>query len=109
MAEKVNVQVVPTAVTVSALARFGRTVLQLVVSFGLTIPIILNTPGVSGNAVLVKDLGIAGTVIATVVAIQNGLEKKGIITTLGGKPAVTIPVDVAPSTPLPVPEMKHPL
>lgn len=90
MAQKVNIVANVGSVALTPLARIVRTVFQIVVSIGLAIPIILNTPGVSGNAVIVKDLTILGGLVATVTAIMNALEGSGLIPVIGGKPAAPI-------------------
>ena len=102
--QKVSIPAAVTTVSLTPLARVVRTVLQIVISVGAAIPIILNTPAVAGNAVLVKDLGIVGAIIAFVSVLQNTLENLGIIPVLGGTPAAALSTNVT-TTPRQVPSL----
>ena len=86
MTQKVNTPTSVTSVTLTPLARVVRTVIQVVLAVGAAIPTILNTPLVSGNAGLTKDVLILGGWITAITALQNVLEHAGILPVIGGKP-----------------------
>lgn len=92
--QRINVSANVLSVSFTPFARVMRTLIQILVSVSMAIPIILNTPGVSGNVSLIKDLGILGGLIAAVTAIWNALESYGFIPAAGGKPATPIVADV---------------
>lgn len=95
MSQKINIVANVTAVTITPITRVLRTLFQIVVSVGIAIPVILNTPGVAGNAIIVKDLTILGGLVAVVTAIMNGLESSGVIPVVGGQPASLIVPEVS--------------
>ena len=103
--QKVNVVVNSATVTLTSAARWLRTVIHVVLGLALAVPTILNTPAVSGNAVLAKDLGIAGGYIVGVAAVINTLENLGIIPVSFAK--AIDPSAVVPKT-IPVPEALPP-
>jgi len=86
MPQRVNTTATVTSVTLTPLARVVRTIVQIVLAVGVAIPTILNTPFISGNAGLTKDLLILGGWIAAFTALQNVLEHAGIIPVFGAKP-----------------------
>lgn len=90
MTQKINVTANVSSVSFTPVARIVRTVIQILVAIGIAIPIILNTPAISGNAALAKDLGIVGALIASISAVWNALENFGFIPAIGGKPATPI-------------------
>ncbi len=94
MTQKVNVSATASTVTLSPLARFMRTVFQVVLAVAAAIPVIMNTPAVSGNAVLAKYLGVVSGFFITIVAILNALENYGIIPVIGGQPAIPLVTSV---------------
>lgn len=104
MNQKVNISTNVTSVSFTPLARLGRTVIQILIAVGLAIPIILNTPAVSGNATLAKTLGVVGALIASVSAVWNALESLGYIPSIGGKPSTPIVANVVASKELPTPK-----
>lgn len=74
-------------ITVSPLARVLRTLLQLAVSIGVAIPIILN----SGVITSTKVVSILGSTLIVVTTLQNVLEHFGIMPVVGGKPVPLAP------------------
>jgi len=110
MSQKVNVVASVGVVTLTPLARIMRTVMQVLVAVAAAVPILLNTPAVSGNAVLAKYVGVVGGLFVTVVTVMNLLENYGIIPVIGGKPATAIvpaikAADLPPSPPQNVPSL----
>ena len=95
--QRINVTANVLTVSFSPVARVIRTIIQVLLSIGVAIPIILNTPAVAGNAALVKDLGIVGAIIASISGVWNMLENYGISPSAGGKPATPIAADVVAS------------
>ena len=88
MAQKVsNPTPVAAGVVVSPLARFVRGAVQVVLAVAAAIPTILNTPGVSGNAVVAKYVTIIAGYVLVVNGLINTLEHFGVIPVMGGKAA----------------------
>ena len=94
MPQRVSSSVTVTAVVVSPLARFVRGFVQIVIALAAAIPTILNTPGVSGNAVVAKYVTIVAGYILVVNGLINTLEHFGVIPVLGGKAAPVPPAAV---------------
>ena len=90
--QKVNNKATVNAVVLSPLARTIRTIIQVVLAVGASIPIILNTTGLTG-AQVTKVETIIATAVAVISVVQNTLEHYGVLPVAGGK-----------STPLAVPE-----
>lgn len=103
MAQKVNTPSPATAVILSPLARVTRTIVQIVLALAAAIPTILNTPGVSGNAVLAKYAGIIAGYLVIVTGLINTLEHFGVIPVVGGKPGYPVPAPTP--APIPVPSL----
>ena len=70
------------AVTLSALARWGRTALQVVISFGVSFAPLVAGLGLPA-ATAAKVSGILSAIVLAASAIQNLLEKENVISTLG--------------------------
>jgi hypothetical protein len=87
MTQKISNPIPTTAVVLSPLARAVRMIVQVVIALAAAIPTILNTPGVSGNAVLAKYAGIITGYLVLVTTVINTLEHFGVIPVLGGKSA----------------------
>ena len=99
MSQKISDPTEATSVTLSPLARVVRTVIQVVIAVGGSIPIILATTTLSGPDVA-KVESIVATAVAVVSTIQNLLEHYGVIPVAGGKapatpPAKSLTVNVA--------------
>ena len=81
MAQYVSTPTAAPVVTVSPLARVIRTLLQVTISIGAAIPIILN----SGVVTTPKVVSILSAALVVVTTLQNVLEHAGIIPVIGGK------------------------
>ena len=98
----VNAPVPVATVSLTPLARVVRTVIQVALSVGASIPIILNTTGLTGTQVTKVETIIA-TAVAVISTVQNLLESYGVIPVVGGKVASATTVTTTTS-PLMVPE-----
>lgn len=102
-AQVVNSPVPVTTVSLTPLARVVRTVIQVALAVGASIPVILASTGLTGGQVA-KVEAIVGTAVAVISTIQNLLESYGIIPVVGGKVATATSVTTTTS-PVMVPEV----
>ncbi len=83
MAQRVSTAQSVDAVSLTPLARVVRTVVQIVLAVGGSIPIILAATNLSGAQITKVEAIVAG-LTATVSAVQNVLENLGAIPVAGG-------------------------
>ena len=102
-AQLVNASVPVTTVSLTPLARVVRTVIQVVLAVGASIPLILSSTSLTGGQVA-KVEAIVGTAVAVISALQNILESYGVLPVVGGWVAAATTVTVT-TQPVMVPEV----
>lgn len=84
MAQKVVTKSATSAVAVSPVSRWLRTVLQAVAAFGAAEPVLIAGLGLTGTRAS-EIAAIVSALVAAASGIQNLLEKLGVISVAGGK------------------------
>ena len=97
MTQRVAVKTTATAVAVSPLARWLRTIVAAVVGFGAAEPTLIGLVHLTGTKAS-EVSAIVAALVAVVSGAQNLAEKLGLVPVVGGKAPAT-PVASKPAAP----------